>query len=64
MYNYIIYKKKVIEIIEQLGEKLDRNFLTTLLNDGIIEIDDDKFKHYLNSFGNPNYEIYLDDLNF
>ena len=53
---------KLISMSVWPSEKLDRNFLTTLLNDGIIEIDDAKFKHYLNSFGTPNYEIYLDDL--
>jgi len=53
---------KLINLSVWPSEKLDKNFLTTLLNDGIIEIDDVSFKHYLNSFGPSNYEIYLDDL--
>lgn len=54
-------KHQLIGLKEWPSEKLDKEFLKTLLEYGIIEIDDNMFKKYLNSFSDTNYELSLND---
>ena len=51
---------KLVKLKEWPSEKLDSNILNSLLTEGIIEIDDNKFINYINSFTDKNLHISLD----
>lgn len=52
---------KLIKLQEWPSTRLDKNILNDLLTDGITEINEARFQNYLNSFGEYNLDISLDN---
>ena len=57
-------KYKLINLKKWPSELLDNSIVEKLLKDGIIEIDDNIFKKYINSFKDTNYDVNLDEYLF
>ena len=53
--------KKLIAISEWPSEKLDKNILKELLNNGIVKLDNQVFNNYLSSFNYPKKNIDLEE---
>ena len=54
-------KHQLVGLKEWPSERLDKNILNDLLTTGVTKLDDNKFQNYLNSFGENNLNISLDD---
>lgn len=54
-------QKKLIKLEQWPSEKLDKDLVFHLVNDGIIEIDDSVFNQYINAFNSVEQEIDLDE---
>ncbi|MBQ8682061.1 MAG: hypothetical protein IJ509_04040 [Bacilli bacterium] len=54
-------KHQLVTLKEWPSERLDKNILKDLLTNGVTQLDDNKFQNYLNSFGEINWNISLDD---
>lgn len=51
----------LIKLDEWPGDKIDKGLLFNLLNSGVVEVNNNSFKNYLDSFGYVNDNFNLDD---
>ncbi len=51
----------LVKLVEWPGDKIDRNLLSNLLTSGVVEVNNDSFKNYLNSFGRVDDNFSLDN---
>ena len=51
--------KQLVSLKKWPGDNLDNNIVNDLLKDGVVDIDEDRFNEYLNSFSDDNIHVDL-----
>ena len=51
--------KQLISLKKWPGDNLNCNIVNGLLKDGVVDIDEDRFNEYLNSFSDDNVHVDL-----